>query len=334
MAIGKASDFKIYNDQFFGGLIEKLAQDTTALRSVGINLQTRKVKGDHELRSFIKKINGMITRRDTTSVSAVTDLAVAMDEVVSVKLNRKIGPVAQTLDAWKKAALSVQEADWDPDGATIFSRYLGAMVAKDIEAGMLDDSLLACRTFLENANTNSNRHTIAANGLLKTDALVSALSLMGDAANNIRAWVMHSKVYFDLLQNQINPANNGTDLAFATITAAAPVSLNRPIFVTDSPSLVVAGAPNLYRTIGLVPGAIDLINSEEQTVVTDIVTGLENLVVRMQGEFAFNLSILGAKWDVANGGANPNGTALSTAANWDLVATSMKDSAGVVIISG
>lgn len=333
MAIGKASDFKIYNDQFFGGIIEILNQDTTALRSIGINLVTRQVKGDFELNSFIKKITGLITRRDTTSVSAVTDLAVTMDENISVKLNRKIGPAAQTLDSWKKAALSM-EADWDPQGGGGLSRYLGLMVAKDIEAGMLDDALLGCRTFLENANTNSNRYTIAANGTLNTAALVSALSLMGDASNNVRAWVMHSKVYFDLLQYQINPANNGTDLAFATITGASPVSLNRPIYVTDSPSLVVAGAPNLYRTIGLVPGAIDLTNSEEQTVVTDLVTGLENLVVRMQGEFAFNLSIKGAKWDTANGGANPNSTALGTAANWDLTATSMKDSAGVVIISG
>lgn len=333
MAIGKASDFKIYNEQFFEGLIEKLAQDTSALRSVGINLVTRQIKGDAELRSFIKKVSGLITRRDPTSVSAVTDLAVTMDENVSVKLNRKIGPVAQTLDAWRKAALSFQ-ADYDADGAQGFSRYLGAMIAKDIEAGMLDDALLACRVFLENANTNSNRHTIAANGTLTTSALVSGLALMGDAASNVRAWIMHSKTYFDLLQYQINPANNGTDLAFATISGASPVSLNRPIFVSDSPSLVVTGTPNLYRTIGVVNNGIELTNSEEQTVVTDIVTGLENLVVRMQGEFAYNLGIMGAKWDLANGGVNPNATALGTASNWDQTATSMKDSAGVVIISG
>lgn len=333
MAIGKASDFKIYNDQFFGGLVEKLAQDTTALRSVGINLTTRQIKGEFELESFIKKIAGVITRRDTTSVSAVTDLAVAMDEIATVKLNRKIGPLAQTLDAWKKAALAFQ-ADWDPNGGQGFSRYLGAMIAKDIEAGMLDDALLGCRVFLENANTNSNRHTIAANGTLTTSAMVSALALMGDASNNVRAWIMHSKTYFDLLQYQINPANNGTDLAFATIQGASPASLNRPIFVTDSASLKVAGTPDLYRTIGIVDGGVSLVSSEEQTVVTDIVTGLENIVVRMQGEFAFNMGIKGARWDIANGGANPNGTALGTASNWDLITTSMKDSAGVVIISG
>lgn len=333
MAIGKASDFKIYNDQFFNGLIEKLAQDTDALRSVGINLNTRQVKGDFELQSFIKNISGLISRRDITSVAAATDLPILMDENVAVKLNRKIGPVAQTLDAWKKAALPFK-ADWDADGAQGFSRYLGAMIAKDIEADMLNDALLAAATFLENANTNSNRFVIATDGTMTTASLVSAMALLGDASQNVRSWIMHSKVYFDLLQYQINPANGGTDLAFATIQGASPASLNRAVYVTDSPSLVVEGTPDLYRTIGLVPNGIEITNSEEQTIVTDIVTGLENIVVRLQGEFAYNVGILGAKWDITNGGINPTEAALGTSTNWDQAVSSMKNAAGVVIISG
>lgn len=332
-AIGKASDFKIYNEQFFGGLVETLVQDTSALGSVGIRVAGRNIKGDFELQSMIKKISGLISRRDTAVVTAATDLAIAMDENISVKLNRKIGPVAQTADAWKKAALPFV-ADWDPNGFQGFSRYLGSMIAKDIEGDMLDAALLACRVFLENANTNSNRFVIAANGTITTDALVSTLALMGDAAMRVKAWVMHSKVYYDLLRHQISPANNGSDAAFGVIQAATPLSLNRPIYVTDSASLVVAGTPNLYRTIGLVDGGIELVNSEEQTVVTDIVTGLENLVTRLQGEFAYNLGIKGAKWDTANGGVNPNTATLATASNWDQVSTSGKDFAGVVCVTG
>lgn len=333
MAIGKASDFKIYNDQFFGGLVEQLQQDTTALRGAGINVVARNVRGDFDTRSFIKKITGLITRRDNTSVAAATDLAVPMDEIISVKLNRKIGPVAQTVDAWKKAALPFT-ADWDPTGQQGFSRYLGAMIAKDIEADMLDTALLSVRTFLEAANTNSNRFTIAANGTITSDALVSTLAKMGDGAQRVRAWVMHSKVYFNLLQYQIAPANNGSDVAFGTMQAATPMSLNRPVFVTDSASLLVAGTPDLYRTIGLVEDAVEVTTSEEQTVVTDLVTGLENIVSRLQGEFAYNVGVKGAKWDTANGGVNPNAAAIATATNWDQTATSNKDFAGVVCISG
>lgn len=333
MAIGKSSDFKIYNDQFFGGMVETLQQDTSALNSVGIRVIARPVRGDFELQSFIKKITGTISRRDTTVVTAATDLAVAMDENISVKLNRKIGPIAQTLDAWKKAALPFV-TDFDTNGAQAFSRYLGAMIAKDIEGDMLDVGLLACRTFLEGANTNSNRFTIATNGTMTTAALISTLALMGDGANKIKAFVMHSKVYYDLIQYQVSAANNGSDAAYGVIQAAMPLTLNRPVYVTDSASLIVAGAPNLYRTLGLVDAGIDMINSEEQTVVLDTVTGLENIVSRMQGEFAYNLAIRGAKWDTTNGGANPAAGAIGTFSNWDQTATSFKDFAGVVCISG
>lgn len=333
MAIGVASDFQIYDEQYFGGLIETLAQSTVALASVGINLAMRNVPGDFERRSLVKAIAGIVSRRDTTAVTGVTDLNVPTDENVSVKLSRKIGPVATTLDAWKKAGLPFV-ADWDPSGMQGLSRYLGAQSAKATEIDMLNSALLAVRTFLENANSNSQRHTIAANGTMTTAALVSAMALMGDAADKVVAWVMHSKPYFDLLNYQVDPTNNGTDLAFGVIRDATPQALNRPIYVTDSPSLVVSGTPNLYRTVGLVSGGIDLVDSEEQTLVSDIVTGLENLVGRMQGEFAYNLGLMGAKWDSANGGANPNATAVGTATNWDQACTDMKDGPGVVVISG
>lgn len=333
MAIGKASDFKIYNEQFFGGLVETLTQDTSALGSVGIRVSGRAIKGDFELQSFIKKISGTVSRRDTTVVTAATDLAIPMDENISVKLNRKIGPIAQTLDAWKKAALPFQ-TDFDVDGAQGFSRYLGSMIAKDIEGDMLNTALLAGRTFLEGAASGANLYTIPSNGTMTTAALISLLAKMGDASSRVKAWVMHSKVYFDLIQYQVAAANNGSDAAYGVIQAAMPLTLNRPVYVTDSPSLVVAGTPDLYRTIGLVDAGIDMINSEEQTVVLDTVTGLENLVSRMQGEFAYNLAIKGAKWDTTNGGANPNATAIGTFSNWDVSATSNKDFAGCVCISG
>jgi len=333
MAIGVASDFQIYDNQYFAGLIETMAQATDALMSVGIQLSTRQIPGDFERQSLIQAISGIVSRRDTTSTSGVTDLAVPWDESVSVKFSRKIGPVATTLDAWRKAGLPFV-AEWDPTGMQGLSRYLGAQSAKATQVEILNTALLAVRTFLENANSGSNLHTIADNGTMTTPALTAALALMGDASANVAAFVMHSKPYFDLVNYQVDPTNGGSDLAFGVVQSAVPQSLNRPVYVTDSASLVVAGTPNLYRTIGLVPGGIALTDSEERTLVSDVVTGLENLVGRMQGEFSYSLGVKGAKWDSANGGANPNSTAVGTATNWDQIATDMKDAAGVVIISG
>lgn len=332
MAIGKASDFRIYNDQFFGGLVETAVQMTEALGSIGIRVNNRSIRGDFDYRSMMKKITGIISRRDTTSVSAATDLNPSMDENISVKINKKIGPIAQTLDAWRKAQLAFADASTNNDGGAAFSRYLGSMIAKDVAIDQLDTALLAARVAIAQASTNL--HTIAANGTMTTPALISGLSKMGDSASRVRAWVMHSKVFFDLFQYQASSASSGGELAAGVIQAATPLTLNRPVYVTDSPSLVVTGSPDLYRTIGLVEDAITIENSEEQEMAGALVTGLENLVYRLQGEYAYNLSMKGFKWDVANGGANPNSAAVGTASNWDQVATSYKDLPGFVIVSG
>jgi hypothetical protein len=332
MATGKASDFKIYNDQFYSGLVEEAVQQTNVLGSVGIRVSQRAIRGDYDYKSLIKKLSGAVSRRDTTSTSAATGIAVTMDEQVSVKLNRKIGPIEQTLDAWRKAALPFGDAAQGDNGAEAFSRYLGKMLAKDVSIEMLDTALLAARVAVEQAATN--KFTISANGTMNTPSLISTLAKMGDASSRIKAWVMHSKVWFDLMQYQASSSSSGGELALFTVQAGNPLTLNRPVFVTDSASLVVTGSPDLYHTFGLVDDAIVLENSEEQEMAFTLVTGLENLVHRMQGEFAYNLSLQGYKWDVANGGANPNSTAVGTATNWDQWATSYKDLLGVACISG
>lgn len=329
MAIGKASDFKIYNDQFFGGMVEQAVQDTSLLGSVGLAVRSRSIRGDYDYRSFLKKING-VSRRDTTSTSAASGIALTMDENISVKLARKIGPLEQTLDAWRKAALPFADASTGDNGAQAFSRYLGAMLAKDVAVEMLDTSLIAAWKAIEQVSTN--KFTIATNGTMTTSALVSGLALMGDAASRIKGWVMHSKVFYDLVQQQISA--NILQVSGGVVQSAMPVTLNRPVYVTDSASLKVTGTPDLYRTIGLVEDGIVIENSEQQEMAFTLVTGLENLVHRMQGEYAYNLSLLGFKWDVANGGANPNAAAVGTATNWDQTASSFKDLLGVSIISG
>ena len=73
-----------------------------------------------------------------------------------------------------------------------------------------------------------------------------------------------------------------------------------------------------------------VVESEERQVVSDLITGLENLVMRVQGEYAFNVGVKGYKWNTT---ANPADAALATGANWTKVATSDKSTAGVMLIT-
>jgi hypothetical protein len=56
-------------------------------------------------------------------------------------------------------------------------------------------------------------------------------------------------------------------------------------------------------------------------------------MVRLQGEYAFNLRVKGFAWDTANGGVNPTDGAVGTDDNWDLIATETKALAGVYLLT-
>lgn len=329
MAVGKASDFKVYQDQFRGGVIETLTQSSNHFNAASngtLNLSTVARRGDYAYESFMQSIAGLVSRRDTTSVSDATALAVSMDEFISVKLNRKVGPVDQTLDAFKKVQMSVAD---DQE----LSFLLGTQVAKAMEVEMLNTQLRALRAAL--ANQSSVLYTEPSSGTMTSATLNNGMKKFGDAAQRIDAWVMHSAVYFDLVGHQISPSNNGDNIAGMTVMGGTPATFGRPVIVTDSDALIVdtgtSSVPdNVYHTLGLVAGAGMVENSEEESMVYDTVTGKNNLIARLQGEYAYNLGVKGFKWNTATG-VNPTDTAIGTGSNWTTASTSYKDYAGIVV---
>jgi len=327
MAIGKASDFRIYQEYLRTRIAEILAQNGLAFGAASngaIRLTTVSKRGDYEYQSFFTSISGLISRRDNTSTASVTDLALAQDELISVKVSRKIGPVAQTRDAFRKMTGRYTETE--------FTGIIAEMAANGMQLDMLNTGLSAAAQALK--NVAASYHTQTSLGSMDTNTLVDGLAKMGDQASRIVAWVMHSKPYYDLVKQQI--AANITGVSNFAIAQASPVTLNRPVVVTDSTSLIAQlNSPDVndYYTLGLVADAIVVENSEEEEIVVQDVTGLETLVVRYQGEYAYNLGVKGFKWDVANGGANPLAATLATGSNWDTAFTSVKDRAGVTIMT-
>lgn len=330
MAIGKASDFKVYNDQVRGAIVERLTQASAFFNQASngaIVLSSESLRGDYAYESFIQNISGIVSRRDTTSTATATSLIVAMEEFISVKLNRKIGPIDQTLDAFRKVLMKA-------DSPEALSFLIGTQVAKAMEVEMLNTALRCVRAAL--LTQADNTYEEPSSGTITSATINNGLFKFGDAVNQLGVLVMHSAVAKDLIGYQINPSNNGDNIAGVVVQGANPATFGRPIIITDSTALIVdAGTSsvpdNVYHTLALVPGAVAAENSESEHVVYEEVTGLENLVARLQGEYAYNIGVKGFKWDVANGGANPNDTALGTGSNWDKVATDKKDLAGVVI---
>lgn len=323
MAAGKASDFKIYQEYMQTRINETLAQAAdkfNAASNGAIRLTSVSKRGDYEYKSFFQAISGLASRRDTTSVTTASDLPMTQEELVSVKLSRKIGPVAQTRDAFRKLMSRFD--------STEFSGLVGEQAAVAMQVEMLNTGLLAASRALK--QQSASYLTESSLGRISTQTLVSALAKMGDRADRVTAWVMHSKVYYDLVGNQI--AANIDGVSNFNVASGTPITLNRPVIITDSASLktnLVSPDIDNYFTLGLTTDAIVCEDTEQADVVVDDVTGNENLIVRYQGEYAYNLGLKGFKYDVGNGGANPNDTNVGTGTNWDVAFTDVKDRAGV-----
>ena len=321
MAVGTKADFAIYDEEFQSGFIEVLMQQADAWNEASngtMILNTDMLKGDYDRNAFFKSIANLVSRRATTgtaATAAATSLKPTQGEIIGVKLNRKIGPVDSTRDAFKKIASDESE----------FSMVVGQQAAKAMLVDQLNTGLSGLVAAIEGNSMN-----VAATGAnLDYDDLVDIINQFGDASSDVVAFAMHSKPWHDLIKKGI--ADKVDSVYGAAVFQGVPGTLGRPVIVTDSPSLLVSGTTNTYKTVGLTAGAVQVTNSEAADMVMDRVTGQENIIWRMQGESAYNLKVKGYEWDIANGGENPTDTAVATTTNWDKAATDNKSTAGAFI---
>jgi len=326
MAIGKASDFVLYEEQFWSGVWEGLDQVAVGFNDASngtIRLVPRDLVGRYEQEAFFKSISNLITRRDVTAVTAATDLAMTQGEFVSVKINRKIGPVAQTLDAWRKIG-----TDWGE-----MSFILGQKVAQEQAKDLLNTALICGEAALEGQSSLVYDATGLSTKTATHAHFNAALAKLGDFSGRVACWVMHSKVYHDLLGQAIT--DNVFQIGGLVIQRGQVPIFGRPVVVIDAPALTDANGSltDTFNTLGLVPDAIVITESESREIIGMPVSGLENLVYRVQGEYAFNAAVKGFQWDITNGAANPTDAALGTTTNWDLAVTSYKNAAGVRLVT-
>lgn len=323
MAIGKASDFKVYDEQLTTGLWEGLSQFSDGFNAGSgntIRLVPRDRRGHYSYESFFKSIAGVVSRRDTTSTAAATDQALPEDEQISVKINRKFGPVAQTVDAWKKVGSDPRE----------MSFVLGEMMAEEVALDMINTAILAGEAAIEGQAAFNYDATAQTTKTMTHTHLIKGMALMGDFSGRLRAWVMRGKPYHDLLAQAV--ADNVFEVGGVVIAAGNVPTFNKPTVVIDAPALTDANGSliDTYNTLCLVENAIVIEESEEPPEIAfDLITGLENLVYRFQGEYSYNIKIKGMKWNVGAGGANPTDGALGTTTNWTLAATNAKHGPGI-----
>lgn len=320
MAIGTISDFKNYNEYIQSSMFETIMQfvDVFDGGSNGSIVMLREMlKGYYKYEAFFTE-GPDIEERDPTDTSTVTDNPLTQEENIAVKLFRSYRQ-ALTRAQWLTIGKNPEE----------FATVYGQQLARKIIQERLNSCLRATSAAL--SGVSALNYDYSGTGTLTYPALNTGFSKMGDNAQNLVAVVMHSKPWFDLMGSALS--STMLDVGVTVVKEGTTGTMGRPVIITDSPALIVSGSPNKYVTLGLVASAVQAIESEEPYTATEEVTGLGNIVRRMQTEWAYDLQVKGFKYNVSGGGSNPNAAAVATSSNWTKNVTDNKSCAGVRILS-
>ncbi len=315
----KPSDFVIYQELVATSIAERAAEvsDIFNQRSNGaIILEVSDMVGDFNQESFFPLITDLVTRQDITSVADATAVAPTQEENIGVKVNQLIGPIEYTLNALRRI-----QSKLTPES---YSVILGGQIADAIMQRMVTVGIKA----LVGAITGNAGCLLDLSTTEKLNSInmITGKALFGDASSKIVCWLTHSIPFFDLMKGQ---AAEGLDTISGLVLSNGSVaSGGLPMLQTDNASLVNSAK---YYNLGLVQGALHITKSEVEQLVSEWVTGKKQLISRTQGELAFNVSCKGFQWDTSGGGINPTDAAIGTSANWDQIATSDKDTAGICV---
>ena len=317
--------FVIYEDELYSGMYEVEAQNTelfNAASSNTMNIIPREHIGDFSKEAFFTNTASAVTRRDITANTDGSATELDSDELIGVKLYRRYQYDKKLTDI-KRIGYSEQE----------YSFIVGQQIAKSKMQDMLNTGLLSLSTALGTETANVLDITGDSPNTLNYDSIPTLLAKFGDRSPALRHIVGHSKPVHDLLGDALTVTVE--NVAGTSINQGSIPSMGKGLSMTDSSDLIVtdgvSSGVDAYKTLFLQEDALRIEQSEDETVWGGQVDGLENLVVRVQGEYAITVKVKG--FEYADSGANPADTALATGANWNQVATDTKDTAGVYILT-
>lgn len=314
------SNMKVFNEYLKRTTIETLAQDVekfNASSAGAIRLTTQGIDGDFLQESFWAGLHGAQRRVDRYAANgAQASTPLAQKQYDSVKIAGGFGPIL-----WEPSQLSwIQK---NPEEALeVISRNLSEAIMAD----QLNTAISALAGAIGNQPTATN--DVSATAGVTYVAINNAHALFGDASQRLVAQVMTGAMYHKLVGQ--NLANAERLFQFSGVQVVD--ILGKAVIITDAPALYEAGTPNKQKVLSLADGAAVVMDGSDLITNIETSNGKERIETTMQADYTFGLGLKGFTWDVANGGKSPTNAELSTGTNWDLVANSIKASAGVLTI--
>lgn len=315
------SQMQVFNQYIMPATIETLAQMVekfNANSNGAIRLTTEGFDGDFYQESFFAAIHSAQRRVDRYAAQgtpSATDLT--QNTANAVKVAGGFGPVrfepSQLTWLQKPTAEGIEVA------------------SRNFAEALLADQLNTAVACLVAAIANQGAATtvdVSATGEASYGTMNSAHALFGDASSSIVANVMNGAQFHKLIGQNLT---NGAQLFVAGNVQVVDI-LGRPVIVTDAPALFATGTPNVNKILGLADGAAIVFDGGDVVSNIDTSNGKTRIETTMQVDYSFGVKLKGYSWDIVNGGKSPTDAELATGTNWDKVATSIKNTAGVLAI--
>ncbi len=321
------SQMQVFNQYVMPATIETLAQMVdkfNAASNGSIRLTTAGFDGDFMQESFFAAIHSAQRRvdryADQASASA-TDLSQLKQS--GVKIAGGFGPIRfepGQLSWLNRIAAGGQEG---LQGIEVASRNF----AEALLADQLNTAIAALCAAISNQASATN--DVSATLGLSYTAMNDAHAKFGDASGALVAQVMNGQAYHKLIGLNLTNAQQ----LFQQGNVLVVNVLGKPVIVTDAPALYVTGTPNKLRVLSLADSAAIVYDGGD--VISNIETsnGQTRIETTMQVDYTFGLKLKGYTWDETNGGKSPTDAEIATGSNWDKVATSIKQTAGVITIA-
>lgn len=319
------SDLAVFSEYAYDSMTEVLDQQIGLFNAASagtISLSTNAQVGDFSERAFYAKIGGLVRRRDAYGSGAIPSKKLTHLVDNMVKIAAGTAPVELDPGQFKWIQKNPQEA-----GAA-----MGQQLAVDSMADMLNTSLGACSAALSTVAALNKDISADAVSTLNARALNRAAGLFGDSSQEIAVWCAHSAPLVDFHDTAL--VNAERLFTYGSVNVMTD-PFGRRFIISDSPGLMEVGAGGAikYTTLGLSSSAIVIQQNGDFTENMQTTNGEENIKRSYQAEWSFNLGIKGFAWNKATGGKSPDDAAIMAGANWAKIVSSVKDAAGVRVIS-
>ncbi|MCU4453052.1 major capsid protein [Acinetobacter baumannii] len=314
-------DLQVFNKQTYVSMTETVAQDVNKFNEASqgtIVLLNEPFNGDFDLKASFKAIQGLVRRRNAYGSGTVASKRLEQMLDVAVKVAAGTPPIEY----------EVQQYHWILQNPELAALTIGEQLGKAKIADMLNAGILGTVSAI-----SGNTAAVEGDGTADPSfrLLNKGAGRMGDRSGALRSWIVHSTTIHNLYDNAL--ANTERLFNYDGVNVIRD-PFGRVFVITDSPALVgdKAGTP-YFNSLGLVEEAIVIKDNKDFNAELVPTTGGENLKYTYQGEWTYGVGVKGYAWDMANGGKSPNDASIGTPTNWDLIASSIKDTAGVLVKS-